>query len=104
MPFETDAARALRVSVKKARVKELAERQRELDERINAATLTTLRAQYLGNLTEVAALLGGISVRTAADIVRRSDFPRAKIVSPRVKLHSTSAVLAWVAAQPEDEV
>ena len=63
-----------RLAGKKARAKELAQRQRSLDEQIQAATLTTLRAQHLRSVKEIAALLGGISERCAADIVRRSDF------------------------------
>ena len=104
MPYETETARAARLAAKKARARELAERQCALDERIKAATLTTLRAQYLGNLPEVAALLGGISVRTVADIVRRPDFPKPRRISDRIKLWLTQEVLDWVNSQPADEV
>lgn len=101
MPYETIDGRNARQQAKKSRAKELAEQQRELQRSVEAATLTTLRAQYLRSLSEIAALLGGISERTAADITRRPDFPRPKNISGRVRLYETRAVLAWISMQPE---
>lgn len=103
MPFETDDFREARRCAKKARAKERAERQRGLEEQIQAATLTTLRAQNLRSLMEIAALLGGISERCAADVIRRPDFPKPRVVSPRVKLYSTKSVLTWIESQREGD-
>lgn len=103
MPYENETERQARLMAKKARAKELAERRRVIDERVEAAALTTLRTQYLGNLTEVAALLGGISERTAADIVRRPDFPKARRVGDRIKLWPTKAVIDWADSLPPEE-
>ena len=103
MPYETPVAREARLAAKKDRMRELAKNQRALDQQIEALARTTLRAQYLGSLDEIAALLGGISRRTAADIVRRPDFPRPRRISDRIKLWLTKEVINWVDSQPSEE-
>ncbi len=99
MPFERPEDVAARRAAKAERARELAERQRELDDAIQARLLLVLCAHFIRGLDELAALLR-VCPRAAADIAARPDFPRP--VSPtgdRVRLWKTAAVIAWLDSQ-----
>lgn len=95
MPFERDEDAAARRAAKAQRAKELAARQQELDDALQAKLLLTFSAQFIRGYEELAALLH-VSPRAAFDIARKDNFPRPRSISQAVRLWRTADVLAWV--------
>ncbi len=101
MPFERLEDAEARRDAKAARARELAERQRELEETVHARLLLTLAAQHIRGLDELSALLR-CSVKTAAEIAARPDFPRPRVLGDRLRLWPTAGVVAWINAQTDE--
>lgn len=99
MPFETEAQVAERKVAKARRAKELAARQRELLLEVQAAHLQRLRSHIVRGLTELGALLGGMSPRAAFEVARRPGFPRARALGDRTQLWLVAEVLHWLGEQ-----
>jgi predicted DNA-binding transcriptional regulator AlpA len=98
MPFETSEAASARREAKAARARELANRQRELDDAVRARLLLTLSAQHIRGLDELAALLR-CSDKMAGEIAARLDFPRPRSIGDRIRLWRTDEVLQWIDRQ-----
>lgn len=99
MPYEGPEDAAARRAARAERARELAARQRELDDAIQARLLLALTSQYLKGVAEVGAVLR-VSTRAAQAIVARPDFPRPKSpTGDRIRLWKTSAVLDWLDRQ-----
>ena len=103
MPFERPEDQAARRASKARRAKRLALQQLILSRAVEARLLLTLKAQFLRGFDELAALLR-VSPRLAAVIAARKDFVRAKRLADRTRVWKTEAVIAWIEAQPDEEL